>query len=140
SPEAAQRSIEQRIAQVVEQREIGVPVDALYDATDHPAAPRGADAARRALAARLNRTELHRVAGHLRHIDGVVECDDSAVSDERADLAKRLVIERRVELRFRQIRAERAADLHRPDRPPRRAPLTIIIENFADGGAKCLRS
>ena len=57
---------------------------------------------------------------------------------QRADLGERLVIERRVELRFRQVRPERSADLHRANRPARGAAAAIVIENLAHRHAECL--
>ena len=42
---------------------------------------------------------------------------------------ERLVVERRVELRLRQVRAERTADLHRADRPARGAAAAVVVEN-----------
>ena len=52
----------------------------------------------------------------------VVEDDDAAVAEHGADGGEGLVVERRVELRLRQVGAERTADLHRADRPAASVP------------------
>ena len=76
-----------------------------------------ADPARRALAAAFDGAEFHGEARLLRHVDGVVEHDDAAMADQAVARGEGLVVERRVEQRAREIGAERAADLHRADRP-----------------------
>ena len=96
----------------------------------HLDAARRADAAGRALAARLDGAELHRVARHARHVDRVVEDDDAAVAEQRADAGERLVVERRVELRLGQVGAERSADLHGANRPARRAAAAVVVEQL----------
>ena len=55
----------------------------------------GPDPARRALPARLDGTELHRISSHHRHIDGIVEDDDSAVPHHGIRRGERLVVEGR---------------------------------------------
>ena len=95
-----------------------------------------ADPAGRALAAGLVRAELHCIMRHLQHVDGVVEGDDAAVAEHGADRGQRLVFERRVELRGRQVGAERAADLHGADRPAGRGAAAVVLEQFPDRQAE----
>ena len=75
-----------------------------------------ADPAGRALAAGFDGAELHRKARLLGHVDGVVEHDDAAMADQAVARGKRLIVERRIEQRAREIGAERTADLHRAHR------------------------
>ena len=101
-------------------------------AVDHLDAARRADAAGRALAARLEGAELHRVARHLRPCRRCRRrrrCPPCPT--QRADLGERLVVERRVELRFGQVGAERSADLHRANRPARGAAAAVVVEQLA---------
>src|SRR4051812_18897411 len=79
--EAAQRAVEHRVAELVEQREIGrtLAVARLQYPIDQFDSARRTDAAWRALAARLDRAELERISRHARHVDGVVEDDHAAV-------------------------------------------------------------
>ncbi len=113
-------------------------LDTLQDAVDDFHAARRTDAAGRALAAGLDRTEFHRVARHAGHVDGVVEGDDAAVAHERTDRSEGFVIERRVELRLRQVGAERAADLHRTQRAPRGRTAAEVVEQLTERDAECL--
>src|SRR5262249_32616515 len=94
------------------------------------------DATGRALPARFDGAELHGIAGHLGHIDRVVEDHDSAVADERLDAGEGLVVERRVELRFRQISAERPADLNSSYGTARRAAAAVVVEDLAQRDAE----
>src|SRR4051794_28146109 len=75
-PETTQRPDEHGVAQVFQERQIPLPVDAIHDLLDHLDAAGRADTTRSALAAGLHGTELHCVARHLSHIDGVVKHDD----------------------------------------------------------------
>src|SRR4051812_44140108 len=63
----AERTRDQRVAQVAQQRHLRLALPArrgTANAVDHLHAARRADAAGRALAARLDGAELHRIAGH----------------------------------------------------------------------------
>src|SRR5690606_37847603 len=100
------------------------------NAIDDLDAAHRADAARRALTARLDRAEFHREARLLPEIDRIVKDDDAAVADHRTERGERLVVERRVELRRMDIRAERAADLDRADRPARRRAAAEIFQQL----------
>src|SRR5450432_3449414 len=85
-----------------------------------------ADPAGRTLAAGFDGAELHREARLFRHIHAVVEHHDAAVADQAVARGKRLILERRVEQRAREVCAERAADLHRANRTSRvRVPPPI---------------
>ena len=48
----------------------------------------------------------------------------------------RLVVERRIEERIREIGAERTADLHGANGTPRARAAAKIFDQFADGDAK----
>lgn len=77
------------------------------------------DAAGRAFGAGFDGAEFHRVACLPGQIHRVVEGDDAAVAEPGADGGEGFVVEQCVELRFRQIGAQRPADLHRAQRPAR---------------------
>ena len=80
--------------------------------------------------------ELHGEAGLPGHVDAVVEHDDAAVAEHAASGRHLLVAERRVEQVFGEIGAERAADLHRADRPARARAAAEILHQLADRGAE----
>ena len=82
------------------------------EAREHLVEPEGALAARGALAAAFSRAELHREAGLFGHVDGVVEDDHATVTDECIGRGVFLVAHRDVELGRREVRTERATDLH----------------------------
>ena len=95
----AQRSEFHGVAEVFEQRDVLAPPFALDDAVDDLDPSCRANAARRALAAGLQRAELHGEASLLHHVDGVVENHNAPMADEAALGRERLVIEGRVEQR-----------------------------------------
>src|SRR5262249_62048820 len=101
------------------------------DPIDHFDAARRTDPAWRAFAAGFDRAKFHREACLLRHIDAVVERDDAAVAEHALDRGERFVVDRRIELRFGQIRTERSADLYRADRPPARRTAAVAVQPFA---------
>ena len=70
------------------------------------------------------------------HVDGVVEHDDAAMADQPVLGGERLVVERRVEQRAREIGAERAADLHRLDRAARSRAAADIVDQLAERQAE----
>ena len=82
APHGAQGAVSHDLAQVDEDLDVGVAVLTLADLVDELDPACGADAARGALATALGRTELHREAGLLGHVDGVVEGHDPAVADQ----------------------------------------------------------
>ena len=94
-------------------------------------AAHGADAARRALAARLDGAELHGEPRLLAHVDGVVEHDEAAVAEHRADRGELLVVERRIELRLGDVSAERTAGLDGADRSAGGAAAAEVVEDLA---------
>ena len=94
------------------------------DFVDKFLAARRADAAGRALAAAFHGTELHRETRHHHHIDRVVEDDKAAMADQTVLGGKGFVIERRIEQRWREIGAERAAALHSAYRAARSRAAT----------------
>src|SRR5271166_4678198 len=117
----AQRTELHRVAEVPQQIEICLHSLAADDAIDHLHAPDRADAARRALPARLFGAELHGEARLLREVHRVVEHHNAAMADEAVAGGERLIVERRVEQCRREIGTERPAHLHcagRPDSVP----------------------
>src|SRR5690606_36528120 len=96
--ERAKRADDHRVAELAQQRQVAGLVLAAPNAIDDFDAARRADTARRALAARLDRAELHREARLLAHIHRVVEHDEAAMADHRADGRELFVVERRVEM------------------------------------------
>src|SRR5664280_743102 len=95
-PEAAQR----RVLDVPPQRLEGVEVRrdglALGDALEQVEHHAGADAAWRALAARLLDEELEEEARQLDHAGAVVEDDEPAGAHDRTELLQRLIVDRHV--------------------------------------------
>src|SRR5262249_31610205 len=94
--QTAQRPLQHRLQQllprVADTTPFGLALPPLEDAIAPLAPARRADAARRALAAGLLRAEFHRVTGHPGHVDRVVEYDDAAVTEQRADGRQRFVV------------------------------------------------
>ena len=95
-----------------------------------------ADPAWRALAAAFLRAELHGEAGLARHVDAVVENDDSAMAQHAAGSGHRLVVERRIDERIWKISAERAADLDCADRPAGPRAAAEAFDEFSQSCAK----
>ena len=113
----AQRAAQHGVAQVAQQMHLLFARRAAgHDLVEGLHAARRADAAGRALAAGLDCAEFHGVAGHARHVDGVVEGHQAAVADHGRDPRIGLVIQRHVPLRFGQVGAQRSANLHRAQR------------------------
>ncbi len=83
--QSAERTCKHCVAQILEQRGAGRGLRGVLrlsrsdNAVHHFHSSYGPDPARRALPARLDGAELHRVSSHHRHVDGIVEDDDSAV-------------------------------------------------------------
>ena len=82
------------------------------------------------------RAELHRVARQLRQVGRVVVHDDAAVADRGADRRVGLVVERHVPLRLGHVGAQRAAHLHRLDRPARARAAAEVEQQFAQRDAE----
>src|SRR5215468_6755212 len=80
--ERAERAELHGVAEILDEGEIGLAFLARYDPVDDLDAARRADSAGRALAAGLDGAELHGEARLARHVDGVVEDDDAAVTDK----------------------------------------------------------
>src|SRR5690606_40956252 len=60
----------------------------------------------------------------------VVEHDEAAVTDHRAERRERLVVERGIELRRMNVRAERAAGLNRANRPAAGRAAAEVLEQL----------
>ena len=116
--------------------EVGATIGAGGDLVDQLDAAGRADAARRALAARLDRAELHREASLRGHVDRVVEHHDAAVADHRVVGGERLVVERQVEAVDGQVRAQRAADLRGANRATAGRATTEVVDQLVEGDAE----
>src|SRR5262245_57715989 len=73
SPQPAERSFPHDIAKLLEEGEVLLALGPRQDAVEDLDAAGRPDAAGGALPARLDRAELHGVARHAGHVDGVVE-------------------------------------------------------------------
>src|SRR5689334_15193102 len=134
--ERAQRAELHGVAEVLDHGEIFRDAFAAPDPVDGLDATRGADPARRALAAGFDRAEFHRKARLFRHIDRVVEHDHAAMTDQAVAGGEGLVVERRVEQRAREIGAERAADLHRAHRTARERAAADLVDELTEREAE----
>ena len=95
-----------------------------------------ADPAGRALAAGLDGAEFHRKARLLRHVDTVVEYDDTAMADQTISRGKGFIVERRIEQRAWKICTERAADLHGADGATAGGSAADFVDQFAERDAE----
>src|SRR5262245_11366360 len=134
--ERAQRSELHGVAEVGNEREVGLRRFAGDDLFDGLNAARRADATGGALAAALNGAELEGKPGLARHVDGVVEYHHTAVPNEPIACGKGLVIKGRVEQRARKIGAKRPTHLYRLYRPGRCAAAADFIHQLAERDAK----
>jgi hypothetical protein len=130
--------VDHGVAQVAQQDDVLHALVVRADLVDHLHAARRADAARRALAARLDGAELHRIARELGEVGRVVVHHDAAVAHRAADGRVGLVVQRQVPLRFGQVRAQRAAHLHRLDRPARGGAAAVVVQQLAQRDAEGL--
>lgn len=119
------------VAQFAQQRDLFHRRIAVANLADDLFTARRADAARRALAARFERAEVHRVLRQFGEVRGVVVDHETAVANHCADLCVFLVVERNIPLAFRQIRAERTAHLHRARRTAARRAAAVFMYQFA---------
>ena len=107
--ERAQRLPEHAVADLIQEIEVRALAAALLELRQDLHQPAGADAARRALAARLVHVELLRSERELHHAAAVVDDDDRRRAEERARRLDRVVVHRRVDLGGRQHRNRRAS-------------------------------
>src|SRR5579871_5542301 len=112
----AERAEFHSVAEVFDDRDVLLDAFTGANLVDGLDAAGRADPAGCALAAGLDGAEFHRKARLFGHVDGVVEHDDAGMADQAVARREGFVVERRIEQRAREIRAERAADLHRADR------------------------
>ena len=134
--EPAQRGVADHPAQFVEFGQVLLAAFALGDARERAQRLVEADAARRALAAGFGAGELDEVAGDVDHAVVVVHHHHAARAHDRAELAQRLEIDRRVEHVVRDAAAGRAAGLHRLDVVAVHAAAADIIDELAERGAE----
>ena len=134
--QAAERALRHRLAEILEQPQISIAIDAVQNAIDHFDAASRADAARRALSARLDRTEFHRITRHARHVDRIVERHDAAMTEQRTDAAQRLVVDGSVELRRRNVGAQRTADLDCADGTARGRTTAVVVQQLSQADAE----
>ena len=97
--------------------------------------PLRADAAERALAARLVLREAQEVAGDVDHAIGVVEHHQSAAAHDRADLDQRLVVHRCVGQRGGDAAAGRTTHLHRLELASRQHAAADVLDDLPQGDA-----
>src|SRR5262249_20756062 len=73
----------------------------------------------------------------LRHVNCIVEYNDTAVANQAVASSERLVIERGVKKCPREICPERSTHLYRPHRAPARRAAADIVDQFAQREAEC---
>src|SRR5579859_5003019 len=98
--ERAERARGHGVAKVAQQFDVGRALTIGDDAIDDLDAAGRADAAGGALAARLERTELHRITGHPGEVGGIVEDHDAAVAEQSTGAGDGLVVDSQVEHRI----------------------------------------
>src|SRR5258705_2138795 len=134
--ERAKRTELHGVAEVLDHGEVLSDALAVADLVDGLDASRGADPARRALAAGFDRAEFHRKARLLGHVDAVVEHDDAAMADQPVARGEGLIVERRIEQRAREVCAERPTDLDGPDGAAGKSAAADIVDEFAERNAE----
>src|SRR6202453_1645353 len=134
--ESAERAVGHHLAKIAQKLDVLFAVPASDDLVDGLHAPRRTDPAGRAFAAAFLGAELHGKARLSGHVDAVVEDDDAAMAQHPAASRHRLIVERRIDERFRKISAERAADLNRADRPTRPRAAPKVFDEFAQSSAE----
>src|SRR5262245_14750582 len=110
--QSAQRTELHGVAKVRDQRQVLVGSCTGQDLVNGFGAASRADAAGRTLAAAFDSAEFEGKPSLPRHVDGVIEHDNTAMTDEAVASSEGFVVEWCVEQRAREIGAERAADLH----------------------------
>src|SRR5262245_47183120 len=136
TPQSAKGSEFHRVAQTFENDQVLIDVFARHDLVHELDAAGRADAARRAFPARFDRAEFHGETRLPRHVDRVVEDHDAAMADQPVAGGEGLVVERRVEQLAREVGAERTADLHGANRPPRAGAAADVIDERAERDAE----
>src|SRR3954451_634163 len=129
--ERAEALAEDAVADVEQQVEVALlraPVLERVEDLHHP--PR-ADAARRALAARLVHIELRDTEAELHHAAAVVDRDDRARPEHRAGLRERVVVERWVDLGRGEDRRRRSAGDDRLELAPVGDAAAELVDELA---------
>src|SRR5580698_8460459 len=98
--ESAERAVCHDLAKITQQFDILLAVAAGDDLVHGLNAAGRTDPARRALAAAFLGAKFHGEAGLARHVDAVVENDDSTMAQHTAGGSHRLVVERRIDERL----------------------------------------
>src|SRR5262245_24765053 len=97
---------------------------------NHLDATRGADTAGSTFAAALNGAELHGETCLFGEVHCIVEDHDSSVPEHAFLRGEGFVVERRIEQRFRKIRAERSPYLYRPHGAPGKCAAAKIVNRL----------
>src|ERR1700729_3592367 len=128
--EGTQRTAQHGLAQVAQQNFIALALGCIAGnhAIDHLDPAYRADTARCALAAGFDRAEFHRIARLRCHVDAVVEHHDATMAEHAADRDERLIVDRRVQLRYGYVGAERATHLYRAHRSTTRGTAAVILD------------
>src|ERR1700722_20021363 len=134
--ESAKRAVRHDLAKIAQQLDVLLAVAAGNDLVDGLDPARRTDPAGRALAAAFLGAKFHGEASLAGHVNAVVENDDPAMAQHRADGSHRLVIERGIEERLGKIGAKRATDLDGPDRPASACAATEAFDELAQSGAE----
>src|SRR5215813_11196455 len=92
--ECAERPELHRVAEIFKHSEICRALGVADDAIDDFDTANGADPTGRTLPAGFDRAELHREARLLRHINCIVEYDDTPVANEAIAGSESLIVER----------------------------------------------
>src|SRR5208337_3156776 len=132
--QSAERAVGHDLAEIAQEFDILLALVSRHDFVDRLDAAGRAESARRALAAAFPGAEGEGETGLPGQVDGVVEDHDPAVSEHPLHSGHRLVFQRRVEQLLREVRAQRAADLNRSDRPARAGPAAEALDKLTDRG------
>ncbi len=131
--EPAQAAAADVVGQRRERLQVVGPAVALAEPVEDLQHPLGADAAERALAARLGLREAQEEARDVHHAVAIVEHDQAAGAHDGARRRQRVVVHRRVGQARRDAAAGRPADLHGLERPAVLDAAADLLDDLADG-------
>jgi hypothetical protein len=135
-PQRAERAELHGVAEIFDDSDILRDAVAGADLVDGFDTAGRADAAGCALAAGFDGAEFHREACLPGHVDAVVEHHDAAMADQAIARRKGFIVEGGIEQRTREVRAKRAADLHRAHGTAGKGAAADIIDQFAERNAE----